>query len=130
MMTENKFRWYHRLMVPFALQAALVICSILVIGAQVVIYEGLEDDIVVFNGECSAELGNFVITGEENTRQLNRATMMCGDDKRGLGALEMPYLYERLHNNHTPVIVCEKTVSEYLHNVHWSCEMDPEEETA
>lgn len=52
------------------------------------------------------------------------ATMMCGEDPLYLGALEAPFLYQLLTTGEAPAIVCKKTVSEYLGDVSWKCEMD------
>lgn len=131
-MIEKPFRWYHYTMPPFAAQLAVVLVCMLVTGAQMITYEIIEEDIVEWSGECDVTLGAFEMTEPEEgdpKRYLNHATMMCGEEERHLGALEMTYLYEVLTNDHTPVIVCEKTVSEYLSDVSWSCKMDPEKES-
>lgn len=120
-MTNNKFRWYHYLMVPLGAQIGIVIACGVVLIIQLFVYESMEEDIVVFTGECTV---NGIAVGDTYT------TMTCGEDTRSLSrnALEAPYLIEVLTNNRTPVIVCTKTMSEYLGNIHWDCQMDPEKE--
>jgi hypothetical protein len=125
-MIEPKFRWYHYTMISFKMQVTAVIVAFAVIVLQLVTYEVLEEDIVVFHDECTVEIGaSFQEDGETVTHQ--GATTTCDGEPRDIGDLEAQYLYEVLTTDRTPVIVCKKTVSEYLNEVAWYCAMDPEE---
>lgn len=122
-MIEHPFRWYHYMMPPFILQFAVTASCALLIIAQLAVYDGMEQDIVVFEGECKVTVGPTNDDGEVTRRG---AVMQCGDDTRLLGVLESPYLYEVLTQGREPVIFCVKTESEYLKEIDWQCEMDPE----
>lgn len=123
-MINPKMKWYHWTMVPFAVQAAVTIAALIMIGVQMMIYDGIEEDIVVFEGTCDVTVGSVDEDGE--TRQ--GATMMCGEELRYLGALEAPYLYNMLTANASPAIVCVKTESEFLKEIAWTCDFESKEE--
>jgi len=125
-MIEHQPRWYHHLMISLPVQMLIVLVAVLILGIQVLVYEYMEEDMVIFDGSCDVTVGPRDEQGEVTRKG---ATMQCGDDVIDLGTLETPYLYELLTNKREPVIVCVKTVSEYLKNVNWQCEMDPEERT-
>ena len=122
-MINNPFRWYHYAMPTFHMQLGIMIFCFLTVMIQMFIYDVLEQDIVVFDGQCDVTVGPE-IDGE--LRQGAVAT--CDDELQDLGVLEAPYMYEVLTNNRNPVIVCQKTRSKYFKEVNWSCEMDPEED--
>tara|TARA_R110000851_G_scaffold6382_2_gene26011 strand:+ start:198 stop:584 length:387 start_codon:yes stop_codon:yes gene_type:complete len=124
-MIEPKFRWYHYTMISFKMQLAA--CAVAVGGLfmQIIIYDMLEEDVVVFHDECTVEIGaSFQKAGETVIHR--GTTTMCDGELRDIGNLEAQYLYEVLTTDRTPVIVCTKTVSEYLNEVVWRCAMDPE----
>jgi len=121
-MINKPFRWYHYAMPSFHMQVGIMVFCFFALLMQAGIYDVLEQDIVVFDGQCDVTVGP-VLDGE--VRQGAVAT--CGGETRNLGVLEAPYLYEVLTGERVPVIVCQKTQSEYLKEIHWSCEMDPEE---
>lgn len=123
-MITNDVRWYHYLMIPFIAQIAIIIVSVVVFLLQLAIYDIFQEDVIVFSGQCDATIaprdsdGNVTYEG---------VMITCGEEDRNLGALETSYLYKVLTTGEEPVIVCDKTVSEFLKEVRWHCELDPEE---
>lgn len=122
-MIEKQPRWYHHLMLPWQGQMAVIVVTMLVAMVQYAIYDMLEEDIVKFEGQCEVIIGpevadNVVYKGTK---------MKCGDESVSMRQFESSYLYEVLTHNREPVIMCTKTVSEYLNETNWDCVMDPEE---
>lgn len=120
-MIERKARWYHYFMLSFSVQMGITLLALLITGVQLFVYMIKEEDVVVFNDACEVTVGP---TDEEGNVTRQGATMMCGDDKVNLNALEAPFLYQLLTTGQAPVIVCEKKVGEYLGDVSWDCKMD------
>lgn len=126
-MIEHGRRWYHNMMLSFAGQVVIIIgCTVLIV-LQFITYQIIEEDVVVFNDVCEVTIGPILDKGKETESVYRGATMMCGEDSRYLGALETPYLFEVLTKQRQPVIVCKKTVSEFLNDIDWSCKMDSTE---
>lgn len=126
-MIERKFKWYHYMMVPFPVQGGIIMAALLLIAIQLFIYEVKEEDIVHFQGECEVTVGPV---NEEGKVYRRGVEIQCGDteDSPNLGGLERVYLYELLTNGSAPAIICIKTISEYLKEVHWTCNLDEDEE--
>lgn len=124
-MAKRTFKWYHYLMWSYQIQTAIVVAFALLALVQLAFYDSLEEDIVVFNEACEVTVGPVDEEGE--VRQ--GATMMCGEDKVNLGALESKYLYRTLTEESKPVIICTKTQSEYLKEINWSCDFEDNLET-
>lgn len=118
-------RWYHNFMPHFGIQLMTVgVCGMITL-LQMGVYEYIEEDIIVFEGECIIEnvstdegeaTPNLVAQCDEHTYTMN------SDQER------LVYFHE-LTTGTRPVIVCVKTVSEYLKDVTWVCDINPDEET-
>ena len=105
------------------MQIGVVLASFFVLLIQLAVYDIIDEDIIVFNDQCEVEIGP-----EADGKVRQGAIMMCGDEQRGLGTLEIPYFYKVLTTDRNPVIVCVKTVSKHLKSINWTCEMDPTED--
>lgn len=122
-MIEEQKRWYHYLMLPYAGLIGIFAVGLILTGLQVMAYDILEEDIVTFSGQCEVVIGPKLADGVV----FKGAKMTCGDEYVSMSRFEAPFLYTVLTHNREPVIICTKTVSEYLKSVNWSCDMDPEE---
>ena len=118
-------RWYHNLMPSFGVQLMVLFCCSMISLAQLGIYENLEEDVPVFEGECTLQNvsdndGNLT---ESLIAQCDEHTYFLNSDQ------ERSVYFHELTTGERPVIVCLKTVSEYLQDVDWCCDINPEEET-
>jgi hypothetical protein len=55
--------------------------------------------------------------------------LTCGEEIVDMETLTASYLHAVLTEERQPVIMCTKTISEYLKTTKWACEIDPEETT-
>jgi hypothetical protein len=121
-MIEPKFRWYHYTMISLKMQMIACVIALVCFLVQVIMYDVLEEDVVVFHDECTVEIGATIVAdGVTSIHQ--GASAMCDGIPTALGELQTKYLYTVLTTDQSPVIVCKKTVSEYLHEVAWHCVM-------
>ncbi len=130
MINQHQPRWYHNLMLPFGIQILIVMAAGIITLAQFGVYRGIQENIVVFAGVCEGVLGPVTGQTEDGDDIIRQgAQARCGETIVNLGALENKYLYLLLTAETEPVIVCTKTQSEYLREINWRCEINPEEET-
>ena len=122
MINHNK-KWYHYGMLPFAGIFGIVAGCFMLVMFQILIYDGIEEDVVTFAEQCEVTIG----PEDEHGDVVATVAMTCGDETVKMSELAVPYLYKVLTTERAPVMFCTKTVSEYLGNVNWSCEIDPEE---
>ena len=123
-MIERQARWYHYLMLPFTVQVSAVIASGVLLTVQLCVYAIMSDPVVEFSGACEVTVGGLDSEGAE----IEGATMQCGGEPVDLGVLETPFLYALLTKEEQPVILCEKTVTEYIRETSWKCKMGNEEQ--
>lgn len=124
MINTRRPRWYHSFMPSFGFQLAVVFACIVITCIQLVIYSGLEKDIVVFEGECTYE--TVMNDAGEPTSSLQAN---CGEHTFSLAAYQERLVhYRELTTGERPAIVCVKTVSEYLKHESVSCTIDPQPE--
>lgn len=126
-MRERTFRWYHYLMIPFQMQVAIVIVVLIFAGAQLMVYDLMQDDLVAFKGECQVTVGDTVMLDGVESKNPG-AKMRCGGVPVNMGGLEAKFLYYALTTVDVPAIVCTKMVTEYLKEVTWKCEFEYKEE--
>lgn len=121
MINTNHPRWYHNFMPSFGHQLAVLFACAMITFIQLMIYEGIEEDVVVFSGECAYET---VLNDEgEATSSL---IADCGDLHLHLSSTQERLVHFReLTTGERPVIFCRKTVSEYLQQEHHVCFVDP-----
>lgn len=122
-MIERQPSWYHYLMLPFSVQLLIVLASVILVGAQLIVYAIMSDPVTVFDGQCDVAVGGMDAEGNP----VKGATMQCGGEPVDLGVLEAPYLYEVLTAKAAPAILCKKTETEYIGEVKWTCNMGTEE---
>jgi hypothetical protein len=111
-------------MPSFGIQMAVVFACGVITFAQFMIYEGIEEDVVVFSGECTYETV-LNADGEPTSSLLAN----CGEYSFHLASHQERLVhYRELTTGERPVIVCTKTVSEYLQQERHVCTVDPQPE--
>jgi hypothetical protein len=120
-MNDKSFRWYHYLMTSFSFQFIVVMVAICLAGLQVLIYSDIDKDVETFNDVCQVEIGS---TADNFMTELT-----CDDENVPMETFSTEYLHIVLTEDRHPVIMCTKTISEYLKSTKWACEIDPEEPT-
>jgi hypothetical protein len=115
-MNDKSHRWYHYLMLKFSTQLVIVITAAIIGGIQMIVYETIDQDVVVFDQQCQV-----------NLMPLSLTEMICGDEEVDLGDLQATYLHSMLTTGDTPAIMCVKTVSNYLETTKWNCKMETTE---
>lgn len=84
-------------------------------------YEINDNHIEVYKDVCQVELGGH------DDDFLTKLT--CDGEIVSMKKTSVEYLHTLLTTDRHPVIICTKTISEYLNNTRWACEIDPEEST-
>jgi hypothetical protein len=104
MINQHQPRWYHNLMLPFGAQCAIMFCAGLVTLVQFGFYEGIEQDIVVFDGEC--EYQTALNSDDEPTDQL---TAQCGEHNINLTSDQerLIHYHELTTGNRAVYLLCE-----------------------
>lgn len=124
MINTSRPRWYHSIMPSFGKQVAVLFACFFIIFFQGITYEILEDDIIVFSGECVLEP-----VLDDDGIVTSSLTAQCGEYTYNLDSNQERLVHFReLTTGVQPVIFCERTVSEYLKQVNWTCIFDPESE--
>lgn len=125
MINTHHPRWYHNFMPSFGFQISVLIACCIITFGQLMVYEGIEEDVVVFDGEC--EYQTALNSDDELTDQL---TAQCGEHNIHLTSDQERLIhYHELTTGNRAVIFCVKTESEYLGVIRWTCDINPEEET-
>jgi hypothetical protein len=91
-------------------------------GVQACVYYVIEQEIVMFDGECT------VTVAADMDAQSPPTTMQCGEFEHELGKLESAYLHHTLINGEPPAAMCVKYQSEYLKEVTWKCKLETRDE--
>jgi hypothetical protein len=124
MINTHHPRWYHNFMPSFGFQISVLFACCIITFVQLMVYEGIEEDVVVFDGECTYE--SVLNDDGEPTSAL---LVDCGEYSLQLPAHQERLVHFReLTTGERTVIVCTKTVSEYLQQERHSCIIDPQPE--
>lgn len=113
-------RWYHYFMLPFVGQLGLLVVAGILFFFQAMIYDGIEEDIVQFEGECEI---TRVMTDDEEP-EFSHMAGMCGDERVAMTSRQQTNYLLALTEGNESVMLCEKTESEYLKEVNWKCEVN------
>jgi hypothetical protein len=101
----------------FSTQVIIVFAAAIIGGIQMIVYETIDQDVVVFDQQCQVKLSG----------PLSLTEMTCGDEQVGVGNLQAKYLHSILTTGDAPAIMCVKTVSKYLKDINWNCKMETTE---
>jgi hypothetical protein len=108
-------------MSPFIVQVSVVLVVLVGSLVQIMAYEIIDNDITMYDDICQVEIGS---TADDFMTELT-----CGDENVSMETFSTEYLHIVLTEDRHPVIMCTKTISEYLKSTKWACEIDPEEPT-
>jgi hypothetical protein len=120
-MNDKSFRWYHYLMSSLLVQISVVLVVLVGSLVQIMVYDTIDNDIIMYDDVCQVEIGSTV---DDFMTELT-----CGDENVPMETFSTEYLHIVLTEDRHPVIMCTKTISEYLKSTKWACEIDPEEPT-
>jgi len=122
MINTSQPRWYHYLMPSFLLQLLVILTCLIIFLIQGIVYSIIEKDVTVFHGNCSLEN-----VSDEHGDLTANLVAQCGEHTYSLNASQERLVYfHQLTIGEQPIIVCKKSVGQYLQGVKWSCLIGPE----
>ena len=118
-------KWYHYGMISVWAQLGIAFACMIVLMAAVGVYEGLEEDVVHFEGQCDIQT-----VQDDDGNDTANLLADCGDagTVQLSSGQERSVFYHELTHGERPAIMCRYTISEYLGDETWTCDVQTGDE--